>query len=178
MSVGSEGFASPSTSSLPCARAAANYHRFCLFSYLTVQDYKDHVNNVNISSLGCELFDSYSTRTPVCLAQFSHKTRLPSSGQATKHQGLPGNALSTTPAFPAVNTATQASSLKWNFALESPPIKKNFTFKLCKIHLSWFTKICMSFASVFILQISQILFIQNLKETFGLKSVLLCCFYI
>lgn len=107
---------------------------FVSFLISQFKHYKDHVNNINVSGLDCELFDSYTTRTPVCLAQFSSPTKHACHllARPPSITGLAGNALSsvsTTRAFPAVNTTNQASSLKLNFALGSSPITEEFSFQ-------------------------------------------------
>lgn len=80
MPVGSEGLASLSASSLPLYICSCKSLQV-LLAFVTLQfnRYKDNENNVNVSSLACELFYSYNQNT--CL--FGTLSFLPQNMPAT-----------------------------------------------------------------------------------------------
>lgn len=95
--------------------------------------YQDNENNANVSSLDCELFYPYN-QNPHLFARSppSHKTRLPSSGQATKHLGLAGNALwsgRTGWAFLVVTQASKQVEIKFCCWMWSSSITEELSFQ-------------------------------------------------
>lgn len=173
---GSEGLA------FPCVYAAVNYYKswYPLLSYsLTLTWIIKLMLTFQILPVNYLIPQS---RTPACLALFrsSHKTRLPSSGQATTSLGA-GNALwgvCSGRAFPS-KAINQVSRSKLNFALRcdvSLSITAWFSFQAVQ-KLSRLKRICTTFC-FYTCKYPEGFVYSKSKGDIQLKRSLLSCLYI